>query len=348
MGEALSRPCLGHQMYRTLRLSSEQQSYFHNLPADIVGMTLNYLEVPDQARIYLSHSSPINSRLEILWKHYWSTRISYGPTITITDSAKLLFIASEFGHLELVKRLFAYFGSDPTRVYCYPYSYITPFHTAVIYRHRHLVSFFLDRKVDVNLGDLSKLTALHYAVGNGDLKTTNLLLNRNANPHLMPSVHGCDQWSLKRSRFTPVGWAIHRNQSDILRLLHSRKVDLTQDCVDYIDTRTRNASILLPPLHYATVSGNVQMVKVLLDCGLDPNGRSNKFTPLHTMVHYGLNLPRKQISSIIPRYIDIIRMLIQHGADITIWTPQGDRPIDLLTKKKRMDARICELLTPKI
>lgn len=340
-------PQIGPKMCRCLRLEADMQSHFHTLPTDIIGITLNYLDIPNQARIYLPSG---NSGLEAIWKQYLMTRISYGPGISLDDSINLLFVASEYGHLELVKNLL---NTQPT-LYSYITSYYptTPFHTAVKYRHRHLVAFFLDREVNVNINDSTGLTALHYAVENGDLKMTNLLLNRNADPHLIPNIptrkfNGDD---LKPTCLTPIGWAIRHNQYEIVRLFHSRNMDLTAYCGNYIIPEDKYANRWLPPLHYATISGSVQMVKVLLECNLSPNGRWYGFTSLHFLVQYGLNRlnrSKKQMSSMIPEYIEKIKLLIHHGADITRWTSDGEQPIDLLIKKKRMDPRIYELLTPR-
>src|SRR5579883_3250998 len=92
------------KIHRSLRLGANTESYFHVIPTDIIGMTLNYFDVTDQARLYLSHHSP-SFELETIWKGYWLTRISYDPIMPLVHSIDLLFIACEFGHLELVKNL---------------------------------------------------------------------------------------------------------------------------------------------------------------------------------------------------------------------------------------------------
>lgn len=324
------------------------ETYLDMFPADILRMTLKCLDLPDQTRLYLSHNSSFLAiRLETIWKQYWDYRISYGISIPSYTCHALMFISAEFGHLGLLKKLIdTRIGLNPGEFYFRP---LTPFHTAVKYQHRDVVSYILDltvgSRVNINLRDRNGLTALHHAVENGDLKMTKLLLSRKADPYAMSPCQS------QRGRFTPIGLAILESQpsTEALRLFHSRNIDLTRNCVDLVIMRT-NCS--LPPLHYATINGNVHIVKVLLECGLDPDGRAYGYAhgsaPLHSLVQYGLNRPWKQVSPMIPRYIEIIQILIQHGADLTMWTMECKRPIDLLTKDKRMDPRIYELLTPKL
>lgn len=345
-------------------------------PADILRMTLTYLDVSYQIISYLSHSKDLLSiRLEMIWKQYWDYRISQGMIIPCYTCHELMFAMAEFGHFELLKKLIdTRIGLNPGEFYFRP---CTPFHIAAKYGRRKIVSFLLDRRVDIDLTDRLGLTALHYAVENGDVKMTKMLLDRKANPYIMSNDS-----QPKIGRLTPIGYAILKNQPEIIRLFCAytctRKIDLTRDC-GYL--KIMGTTRELPPLHYAAVSGNVQMLQVLLECGLDPDRRADgyayRLSPLHALVQYGLNLPWKQVSSMIPRYIEIIELLIQHGADLSMWTPapnsglkptvwvddlavppvgaQQDRqppeckrPIDLLTKNKRMDPRVYEMLTPKI
>lgn len=320
-------------------------TYLDTFPSDILTMTINYLEISNQIYSYLSHSKNLlATRLEAIWKRYWDSRVSHGPSIPSYISHELIFAMAEFGHLDLIKKLMdTRIGLNAGEFYFRPMS---PFHVAVKYRQRKVASFFLDREVNIDLVDRNGLTALYYAVENGDLEMTKMLLCRGASPYIMSVYY---QRVIKR--LTPIGYAIHKNQPEIIGLLQCMKIDLTQDCVHLV---VMGNSRTLPPLHYATVIGNVQMVKSLLECGVDPDGRAyghvGELAPLHALVQYGLNLPWKQVSPMIPQYIEIIQLLIEYGADVSMWAlaPECKRPIDLLTQKKIMDPRIYELLTPKL
>lgn len=80
-------------------------------------------------------------------------------------------------------------------------------------------------------------------------------------------------------------------------LRHSARVDLTNS-----DGET--------PLQIAVCKGDLAIIKILLDAGADPNlatGRSKR-TALHSVLKYK--------TSVSPQQIEIIKMLLHHGADL--------------------------------
>lgn len=67
-------------------------------------------------------------------------------------------------------------------------------------------------------------------------------------------------------------------------------------------------------LHWAVDGGDLNLIDLLLPCGVDINGQSNEgVTALHWAAHYG-GLP-------------VVRFLLQHGADPVIATNQGQTPL---------------------
>ena len=93
------------------------------------------------------------------------------------------------------------------------------------------------------------MTALHWSARAGAEATTQLLLDRNADPN-----------ALNRSQRTPVQLAAELDQANVVVLLANAGADLNTQ-----DKKGRT------PLHRATYEGKVDAVKVLLANGADPN-----------------------------------------------------------------------------
>lgn len=319
----------------------ESTTYLSPIPADILTMTMPYLDFHDQKRAYLSHTkNSVSRRLDSIWQQYWMSRISNGK---IVSGQNLMFTATEFGHLELLEHLLKKKPElDPTKFYSRSMS---PFHSAVKYQQINVVDYLLKckrfRNLNINTIDLNGLTALHYAVGNRDKEMVTLLLNRGADSFTMSES--------KSRKLSPIGLAVLKDQEDIIRLLHRHKIDLTWDCAYSWEP---NDIRLLPPLHYASVNGKLPIVEILLNCGVDPNSDApNRTTPLHAIVQCSLNNPWRWLfgtNYFLPRILEVIEILIQRGADITAENLDHKRPIDLLIRRKQMDSRVYELLTPKL
>lgn len=93
------------------------------------------------------------------------------------------------------------------------------------------------------------MTALHWSARAGAETTTQLLLDRDADPNV-----------LNRSQRTPVQLAAEMNQANVITLLADAGADL--------NTQDRKGRT---PLHRATYEGKVEAAEALLAKGADPN-----------------------------------------------------------------------------
>ena len=112
-------------------------------------------------------------------------------------------------------------------------------------------------KEDLSLAQKSlefDMTALHWSARAGATATTQLLLDRNADPN-----------ALNRSQRAPVQLAAEMDQANIVALLASAGADLNTQ-----DKKGRT------PLHRATYEGMVGAAEALLENGADPNITNKK------------------------------------------------------------------------
>jgi ankyrin repeat protein len=69
-------------------------------------------------------------------------------------------------------------------------------------------------------------------------------------------------------------------------------------------------------LHEAVEQGNAQVVRILVEHGMDVAARANDgWTPLHVAVHRG--------------NVDVVRILVEHGADATVQANDGRTPLHM-------------------
>ena len=137
----------------------------------------------------------------------------------------------------------------------------SPLADAAMARDAAAVRALLAKKADVNAPQGDGSTALHWAVYNGDVELTRLLLGAGADAKAQTRLGG----------LTPVMMAARAGDAPALRLLLDAKGDAV----------TANANGTTP-LMFAAASGNVDAVTLLVDRGADVNAadRTHGQTPL--------------------------------------------------------------------
>jgi len=141
-------------------------------------------------------------------------------------------------------------------------------HQAARYNRRKVAETLLDHGacIDVRTKE-EKLTPLQIASRFKCVETLKVLIKRGADPSLKSS-----------NGSTALHFAARRGNDQITELLlgHAK-----------VDVNAKDLS-LMSPLHLACISGNADIVKMLLDKGADLRAKTNELmTPLHVSLFYG-------------------------------------------------------------
>ena len=115
---------------------------------------------------------------------------------------------------------------------------------------------------------------------------------------------------------TPAVAALARGHIELARVLHRNGSS--------VDPRSRNVGN--SPLHGAAYNANLEMVQVLLDCGVDANVQSNSgSTPLAVTTYGNFKDPR------------VVRLLLDHGADPNVPREGGTTPLHHASESGRVE-----------
>jgi uncharacterized protein len=108
--------------------------------------------------------------------------------------------------------------------------------------------------------------------------------------------------------FTALHLAVFAQREETARLLIEHGANL--------DARSTGSIARVPPLGTAAFVRSCSLARLLLDAGADVNGQGEGgFTALHAAAENGDE--------------DLVRLLLDHGADASLATAQGKRPVDL-------------------
>jgi ankyrin repeat protein len=147
---------------------------------------------------------------------------------------------------------------------------------------------------------------LNYAICDKRLDLIKELIKNGADPNnklirnRTPLMHICDvydQNSDSSSNSDPN--SNYNSYRDIIKYL--------LDNGAYMDRYCGKGERGADPLMYACIKGNIDLVKIFIENGVDPNSKSMGMTPLLYLCRYG----RRNVN-------DIIMYLLDHGADVNI------------------------------
>ncbi len=116
--------------------------------------------------------------------------------------------------------------------------------------------------------------------------------------------------------FQPIGLAAFFNQPQAAQILLENNAD--------VNSPSHNAQ-KVPPLNSACASGSLEIARMLLDHGADPNLRQEGgFVPLHNAAQNGL--------------VELIELLLDHGAEINLRAASGQTPLGFALEANRAPA----------
>ncbi|KAG5839854.1 hypothetical protein ANANG_G00209510 [Anguilla anguilla] len=169
---------------------------------------------------------------------------------------------------------------------------LTALHQACIDENAEMVQFLVESGSDVNRGDNEGWTPLHAAASCGFLQITKYLIE-----------HGARVGVVNSEGELPLDVATEDAMSRLL------KEEIKKQAVDVDSARREEERVMLQDamavlggratltphpntgataLHVAVAKGYIQVMKVLLQCGLDVDSRDcDGWTPLHAAAHWG-------------------------------------------------------------
>ncbi|KAM8861153.1 protein phosphatase 1 regulatory subunit 12A [Synchiropus picturatus] len=197
---------------------------------------------------------------------------------------------------------------------------LTALHQACIDENAEMVQFLVESGSDVNRGDNEGWTPLHAAASCGFIQITKYLIE-----------HGAHVGAINSEGELPLDVA---TEDAMERLL---KAEIKKQGVDVDKARKEEERIMLQDatavlagsgaltphpntkataLHVAAAKGYIEVLKVLLQCGVDIDSRDvDGWTPLHAAAHWGQE--------------EVCSLLADHMCDMAAVNNVGQTPLDV-------------------
>ncbi|CAH1958287.1 unnamed protein product [Acanthoscelides obtectus] len=224
-----------------------------------------------------------------------------GPGANVQDSSgySALHHAALNGHTEIVKLLLEH-DASPNIVDSKGSS---PLHLAAWSGNPDIVRLLLSGPAicNVNLTTKDDETALHCAAQYGHTQVVSILLE-----------HACDPGIRNCRGETALELAAQYGRLETVELL----VRTDPSLIQCLKRTTPDTVFPHTPLHLASRNGHRAVVEVLLRAGFSVNMRTKAGTALHEAALYGK--------------VDVVRVLLEHGADTGARDSQGRTVFDLL------------------
>uniref|UniRef100_A0A4W6DYP3 Protein phosphatase 1 regulatory subunit n=1 Tax=Lates calcarifer TaxID=8187 RepID=A0A4W6DYP3_LATCA len=197
---------------------------------------------------------------------------------------------------------------------------LTALHQACIDENAEMVQFLVESGSDVNRGDNEGWTPLHAAASCGFIQIAKYLIE-----------HGAHVGAVNSEGELPLDVA---TEDAMERLL---KAEIKKQAIDVDNARKEEERIMLQDamavlagsgtltphpntkataLHVAAAKGYIEVLKVLLQCGVDVDSRDiDGWTPLHAATHWGQE--------------EVCTLLADHMCDMAAVNNVGQTPLDV-------------------
>ena len=255
-------------------------------------------------------------------------------TVNCTDSTGWtpLHWACNKGHVDVVRVLVSEFKADIT---IQTFTGATPLTLAAINRHDNVVHALLsDYQCLVDAKGQGGYTALHYSCRDGHVDIVKILVKHKANVNARTDSGDTPLILATRNKHDNVVHALlsdsqclvdAKGQDGYTALQYSCKygyVDIVKALVKHkanVNFRTDRGDT---PLTLAAINKHDNVVHALLSdsqCLVDAKGQDG-YTALQYSCKYG--------------YVDIVKALVKHKANVNFWTDRGDTPLTLAAINK--------------
>ena len=173
----------------------------------------------------------------------------------------------------------------------------------------YLIKNLLRAKVDINALNAEGLSSLHWAVINGNIEVTKLLIEKGANIEIKDS--GCGS--------SPLLFACQNGRTKIVKFLIEKGAD--------INTKNSKGS---NAIHFAAQSGKTEIVDFLLQNGLEINMKDNNGeNPLFYAMYYRhFPIMREAIHA-----YEMVKFLIENGVNVDEATVSNQTPLTFAIMK---------------
>jgi len=201
-------------------------------------------------------------------------------------------------------KMFMDYGADAT--HCVAKRYI-PLHRAALLNDCDSILLFIGAGAHVDGKCRDNHTALHHALKAGNEEATNVLIQAGANIHNI-------------NRYTPLEMALSWKSWKCAKLLIEAGVD-----------PSINSALFHPPLHIICEHGDLDLLKAILDVGVDVNIQHPH--TYDTALHIAARHAR----------LEAIQLLLSYGADVRLVDKYGDSARRIIQENKRLNKHLRDL-----
>jgi ankyrin repeat protein len=194
----------------------------------------------------------------------------------------------------------------------------TPVYLAAVNGNAAMLQLLIDAGADVKTTILqNNETPLMFAARSGDTASVEVLLNAGADIEAKETYRGCNA----------LLWAAEQNHADVVALLISKGANPNARSSTQINEGRRGPAVPvggLNALMLASRENGVDTVKVLLDARAQVNQQSAEG---HTAL----------LVAVQNAHADIAKLLIEHGADVSLANDAGWNPLYMAVKMRSLE-----------
>ncbi|GIL92445.1 hypothetical protein Vretimale_6484 [Volvox reticuliferus] len=248
------------------------------------------------------------------------------------DNVTALFLASQKGHLDVVKALLA--AGAP--INGAKTSGCAPLHTAAMNGHVEILAYLLERGAEKEVSFHDGATPLYVAAEKGKVECLQKLIDAGANKNV----------KLKKDGHTPLCISVLNHNTECVRALLAGGADKNlglkdgatplylagekgfADCIKLLVDAKANTELGMEsgatPLYIASQNNFPECVDLLIKAGANKNAsRKDKATPLYIASERG--------------HIKVVNMLLEAGANIECTFQSGATPIYVAAQNNRVE-----------